>query len=132
MASASVEPVTRISVPVSSEPSSNRLTKRLSGDTRYATSAKIVEFEFKSNVGFTIDGAYLATGQNFPDALAAGALSGKHLAPLLLVDPGAREACSFLSMFKGEVSRVAFVGGTYVIGNAEAASITRALGVKNA
>lgn len=105
---------------------------RLSGDTRYATSAKIAEFELKQNVGFTMDGAYLATGQNFPDALAAGALSGKHLAPLLLVDPGARETCSFLSKYKGEVSRVTFVGGTNAIGNAEAASITRALGVKNA
>lgn len=105
---------------------------RLSGDTRYATSAKIAEFELKQNVGFTMDGAYLATGLNFPDALAAGALSGKHLAPLLLVDPGAREACSFLSKYKGEVSRVTFVGGTNAIGNAEAASITRALGVKSA
>lgn len=104
---------------------------RLSGDTRYATSAKIAEFELKQNVGFTMDGAYLATGQNFPDALAAGALSGKHLVPLLLVDPGAREACSFLSKYKGKVSRVTFVGGTSAIGNAEAASITRALGVKN-
>lgn len=105
---------------------------RLSGDTRYATSAKIAEFELKQNVGFTMDGSYLATGQNFPDALAAGALSGKHLAPLLLVDPGAHEACSFLSKYKGEVSRVTFVGGTNAIGNAEAASITRALGIKSA
>ena len=105
---------------------------RLSGDTRYETSAKIAEFELKQNVGFTMDGAYLATGQNFPDALAAGALSGKHLVPLLLVDPSAREACSFLSKYKGEVSRVTFVGGTNAIGNAEAASITRALGVKSA
>lgn len=105
---------------------------RLSGDTRYATSAKIAEFELKQNVGFTVDGAYLATGQNFPDALAAGALSGKHLAPLLLVDTGAHEACSFLSKYKGEVSRVTFVGGTSAIGNAEAASITRALGVNGA
>lgn len=105
---------------------------RLSGDTRYATSAKIAEFELKQNVGFTMDGAYLATGQNFPDALAAGALSGKHLAPLLLVDPGAHEACSFLLKYKGEVSRVTFVGGTNAIGNAEAASITRALGIKSA
>ena len=105
---------------------------RLSGDTRYATSAKIAEFELKQNVGFTMDGAYLATGKNFPDALAAGALSGKHLAPLLLVDPGAHEACSFLSKYKGQVSRVTFVGGTSAIGNAEAASITRVLGVKSA
>lgn len=105
---------------------------RLSGDTRYATSAKIAEFELKSDIGFTMDGAYLATGQNFPDALAAGALSGKHLVPLLLVDPGAREACSFLSKYRGQVSRVTFVGGTSAIGNVETASITRALGVKSA
>lgn len=106
--------------------------KRLSGDTRYATSAKIAEFELKQNVGFTMDGACLATGQNFPDALAAGALSGKHLVPLLLVDPGAQQACGFLSKYNGEVSRVTFVGGTNAIGDAEAASITKALGVNGA
>lgn len=105
---------------------------RLSGDTRYATSAKIAEFELKSNVGFTIDGAYLATGQNFPDALAAGAVSGKRLTPLLLVDPGARQASNFLSKYKGQVSRVTFVGGTSAIGNSEAASIVGALGVNGA
>ena len=105
---------------------------RLSGDTRYTTSAKIAEFELKSNVGFTMDGAYLATGQNFPDALAAGAVSGKRLTPLLLVDPGAHQASNFLSKYKGQVSRVTFVGGTSAIGNSEAASIVRALGVKGA
>ena len=105
---------------------------RLSGDTRYATSAKIAEFELKSNVGFTMDGAYLATGQNFPDALAAGAVSGKRLTPLLLADPGARQASNFLSKYKGQVTRVTFVGGTSAIGNSEVASIVRALGVKGA
>lgn len=105
---------------------------RLSGDTRYTTSAKIAEFELKSNVGFTMDGAYLATGQNFPDALAAGAVSGKRLTPLLLVDPGAHQASNFLSKYKGQVSRVTFVGGTSAIGNSEVASIVRALGVKGA
>ena len=105
---------------------------RLSGDTRYETSAKIAEFELSTNIGFTVDGALLATGQNFPDALAAGAVSGKRLTPLLLVDPGARQACGFLSKYSGEVSRVTFVGGTNAIGDAEAASITKALGVNGA
>lgn len=105
---------------------------RLSGDTRYETSAKIAEFELAANVGFTVDSALLATGQNFPDALAAGAVSGKRLTPLLLVDPGARQACGFLSKYSGEVSRVTFVGGTNAIGDAEAASITKALGVNGA
>lgn len=105
---------------------------RLSGDTRYETSAKIAEFELAANVGFTVDGALLATGQNFPDALAAGAVSGKRLTPLLLVDPGAQQACGFLSKYNGEVSRVTFVGGTNAIGDAEAASITKALGVSGA
>lgn len=105
---------------------------RLSGDTRHETSAKIAEFELAANVGFTVDGALLATGQNFPDALAAGAVSGKRLTPLPLVDPGAQQACGFLSKYNGEVSRVTFVGGTNAIGDAEAASITKALGVNGA
>ena len=48
-------------------------TVRLSGETRYETSQKIAEFELSSNSGITASGFLLATGSNFPDALACRA-----------------------------------------------------------
>ncbi|NCD20688.1 MAG: cell wall-binding repeat-containing protein [Actinobacteria bacterium] len=55
-------------------------TLRLGGDDRYATSAKISEETFESGV----DVAYLASGVDYPDALAGGAVAGRDGAPVLL------------------------------------------------
>jgi putative cell wall-binding protein len=54
---------------------------RLSGGDRYATSAAVSSIFGSANVVF------IATGQNFPDALGGGAVAGRVGAPLLLV-PG--------------------------------------------
>ena len=56
--------------------------KRLAGDGRYDTMAAIVEEGFAG----TSDVAVLATGYNFPDALAASALAGAYSAPVVLTD----------------------------------------------
>lgn len=56
---------------------------RLAGADRYATSAAISRATFPTGAV----AAYLATGRNFPDALAAVAVAGRLPAPLLLV-PG--------------------------------------------
>ncbi len=55
--------------------------ERLAGRKRYETAAKISEATFGPDVS-TI---YVATGQNFPDALAGGAASARAGAPTLLV-----------------------------------------------
>ena len=102
---------------------------RLAGSTRYDTSAKIAKFELKSGTGFTPNCTLLATGRNFPDALAAGSLAGKRMAPLLLVDPGASQASAFMSSFKGDVSQVTVVGGTSAVSDADAARIAGSLGI---
>jgi len=54
--------------------------ERVSGDDRYATSRAIVARFFE-----TSEVAYIATGENFPDALAAGAAAGAIDAPVVLV-----------------------------------------------
>ncbi len=60
-------------------------TVRWSGSDRFATSRVIDQ-----NVwGIDFTGVYLATGTNFPDALAAGSVAGALGAPLLLVNGGA-------------------------------------------
>ncbi len=57
--------------------------KRYSGENRYETSLKI---NTVYNSFFAESGASMATGRNFPDALAGGALSAKYKLPVILID----------------------------------------------
>ena len=56
---------------------------RFQGADRFATSAAIVQANYQPGVPV----AYIATGLNFPDALAGGAAAAKAGGPLLLVLP---------------------------------------------
>ena len=58
--------------------------ERVSGANRYEVSRNIAETFFES-----AERAYLATGANFPDALAAGTVGGAIGAPVLLINGGA-------------------------------------------
>ncbi|PPG56562.1 hypothetical protein C5C69_15850 [Rathayibacter sp. AY1C7] len=58
---------------------------RLGGTDRYDTSRKIIESAFG---GVSPKGAWLATGEKFPDALSATAAAGKNSAPVVLVNGG--------------------------------------------
>ena len=107
----------------------NKIT-RLSGSTRYDTSANIAEYELASNEGFSMNGILFATGQNYPDALAAGPVAGKQLAPLLLLDPGASAACHFLSAHDNTVDHAAIVGGTAAISEHGASALATTLGIQ--
>lgn len=102
---------------------------RLSGATRYETSTKIADFELESGLGFTMDGVLLATGSNFPDALAAGPLAGRSRSPLLLVDPGASYASGYLSAHRGEVRSAVVVGGASAVPEADRSRVAAALGL---
>jgi putative cell wall-binding protein len=54
---------------------------RIEGDDRFVTSANVV----KANYTGPIDTVYLATGENFPDALTGGVLAAVTKSPILLV-----------------------------------------------
>jgi putative cell wall-binding protein len=54
---------------------------RFAGSNRYATAAAVSAGQF----GPGLDVIVVATGENFPDALAGGPAAGAHQAPLLLV-----------------------------------------------
>ncbi len=58
-------------------------SKRLSGPDRFATSEAINHETYT-----TANTVYLATGFNFPDALAGAALAGRDAGPLYVVQPG--------------------------------------------
>jgi len=66
--------------------------QRFAGANRYETATKIADFFFQDPAvppfgAVPVQTVYVASGLNFPDALAGGALAGSQGAPLLLV-PG--------------------------------------------
>ena len=86
---------------------------RLYGPNRYATACTVAAYGV-SNCGLSWDGLALATGQNFPDALAGGVLQGLDgsvmlLTPSASLDAGAK---SILSTNKATIREVRFLGGT--------------------
>ena len=100
---------------------------RLAGATRYETTAKIMSYAV--NAGMNVSNVYLATGTNFPDALAAGPVAGKLRAPLLLVDPGIEYAHTVLANYRGCVNVATVVGGTSAVSAIDALSLARTLGL---
>jgi putative cell wall-binding protein len=85
--------------------------KRLSGDDRYGTMAEIVKQAFPDGC----DTAILASGTNWPDALAASSLAGAMDCPVLLTDPDqlTDKTAELLASLK--VKKVIFVGGTAAV-----------------
>ena len=75
--------VNSVSTGVQSALAGQATVTRVSGDTRYATSLALNRSAYT-----TSDRAFLATGTNFPDALAGSAWAGAVDAPLYVVDPG--------------------------------------------
>ena len=57
-------------------------TERFAGDNRFDTAAQLADAAYPAGA----DDVIIATGHNFPDALAAGGLSGLVDAPILLVN----------------------------------------------
>ena len=57
---------------------------RVAGANRFATAALLANAAFPTGAPTAV----IATGANFPDALAADYLAGQDKAPILLVNPG--------------------------------------------
>ena len=95
-------------------------TKRHSGDDRVATAVAVAEYiETLGTIG-SYDGGkavILATGDNFPDALAVGALAYGQNIPILLVRGGALSAgtTAFLDSETNAIKQVIVVGGTSAV-----------------
>lgn len=93
---------------------SNLVGERIYGSNRYSTSYKLFEEGWR-----TSDVAILVTGDDYPDALSAAPLAGKHNAPILLVQNKSlnnQKALKDILINKG-VKHVYIIGGTGVIPN---------------
>ncbi len=93
--------------------------ERLSGPDRYATAAVISAATFSPGV----DAVFVATGANFPDALAGGAAAGHVDSPLLLTRTGSLPAVVAAELARLDPDAVYILGGPSVVSNAVAAAI---------
>ncbi len=110
---------------------------RLGGSSRYST-ARLVAKKTAEIMGCAYDGtAVVATGLNFPDAMAVGPLSSAKTWPIYLVKSDSLDAANVTSMNSIGVEKVLIVGGTAVvptgvqtdIKSSLAAPVTRLAGV---
>ncbi|MCV0403147.1 MAG: S8 family serine peptidase [Chloroflexi bacterium] len=84
---------------------------RIAGADRYATAAAISASAFAPDRPTV----YVATGANFPDALAAGAAAARASAPILLVKPDALPSATAAELSRLSPDRIVVMGGTGVI-----------------
>lgn len=94
---------------------------RLAGATRYATAAQVSRATYPDGA----DTVYIATGENFPDALAAGPATRIGDGPLLFVS-----STSVPDVIRDEIARLApttiiVLGGPAVVSDAVAAQLGR-------
>jgi subtilisin family serine protease/putative cell wall-binding protein len=102
---------------------------RFGGSNRFHTAAIVAEYGVGR--GLRWDGVGIATGENFPDALSAGAMLGVYdsvmlLTPSTLLDPYAKSA---LTTNRNSIDTVHIVGGTSAISDAVAAAVREAAGL---
>jgi len=88
---------------------------RIAGVNRYDTSAKIAARLKAERGGGAITTAFVATGENFPDALAASGLAAKMGAPVLLVARGSVPSQTAGALAALGVTDTIVLGGTSAV-----------------
>ena len=92
---------------------------RIAGDDRYATSAAMSAATFAPGVPVV----FIATGDNFPDALSAGPAASAAGGPILLVRPNAVPAVIATELRRLAPARIVVLGGPAVVSAGVEASL---------
>ena len=92
-------------------PAATARVERQYGNNRYETASAASEDAFAPGVPVV----YVATGANFPDALAAGAAAGSQGGPVVLVDRNTMPALATTELERLNPNRIVIVGGTSAI-----------------
>lgn len=89
---------------------------RLAGKNRYSTAAAVATFGV-DELGMMWDGVGIATGENFPDALAGGVLQGYNWSVMLLTQTDELHAATekVLEVNADEINTVTYFGGTNAV-----------------
>ena len=93
---------------------------RIAGADRYATAAAISRATFAAGAPTV----YVATGENYPDALAAAAVAARAKAPILLVRQGTIPSVTATELSRLRPGRIILMGGPVAIGDAVARQLT--------
>ncbi|WP_163195554.1 cell wall-binding repeat-containing protein [Clostridium thermarum] len=87
--------------------------ERIAGSDRYETNKAVLQ---RFDAGFNYNLVYVATGDNFPDALSGSAMAALTKSPIVLTNSSkVQMAKSFVSSKFDRISKVNFIGGTGVI-----------------
>lgn len=102
---------------------------RIAGSSRYATARMVGNQSL--NAGMSAARTWLATGRNYPDALAAGPAVAADGGVLLLVDGqsvhDSPDTLAWLDTFRDSFTRVRLVGGTAAISAGVAQDVRRVM-----
>ena len=85
--------------------------QRVAGPDRYSTDANLSEFTFAPGASV----AYVATGRDFPDALAAGTAGAQLGGPVLLTQPTALPTSTLNELKRLKPARIVVAGGPSVV-----------------
>ncbi|MGI6217472.1 MAG: cell wall-binding repeat-containing protein [Coriobacteriales bacterium] len=117
----------RVSDNVKTQIGSDVTYTRLSGSNRYETSVAIAEYSVNDSSSISYEnGVMVATGSNFPDALAGGAVAGETGRVLILVDDTTSGTCcesDILEANADEISAGYVLGGTASISDSLAVEL---------
>jgi putative cell wall-binding protein len=100
------------------QPLTTGAVERLAGPDRYATAAAIAD-RFPSGQAVV----YVATGTNFPDALAGGAAAAAGDHPIVLTAPASLPAASRAAIARLAPARIVVLGGTGAVSDAVLADL---------
>jgi basic membrane protein A and related proteins len=108
----------------------SQYTTRLQGINRYVTAVAIASHGV-SDAGHTWDRVGIATGEDYPDALAGGVLQGKVGSVMLLTLPTTLHAstATALTANAGAIDTVTFFGGTGAVSTAVRQAALAAAGI---
>lgn len=94
---------------------------RFAGSDRYSTAAIVSQKSFVAPVPV----AYVATGLDFPDALAASAAAGARGGPVLLTDPNVLPTATKNELARLDPAEIVLVGGSGVVSAAVFAELAK-------
>ena len=94
---------------------------RVAGVDRFETAADVARFA-EAEFGWAPEEVLLATGVNFPDALACGPLGGERSAPIILTGSWPAPSAEYLDEVSDTVERITACGGTAPISDADLAA----------
>lgn len=94
---------------------------RLAGNSRYKTNAAVLN-HFSNE--FSYDKVYVASGENYPDALSGSVLAASYSSPLILVGKSVdSEVMSSVKAHHEQYNNIIVLGGTGVVGDSLANTV---------